>query len=65
MAGFTVANDLSERTFQIEESGGQWSKGKCLPGSTPIGPWLVTPEEVDYRATIVRIHSQRASRPPL
>ncbi len=47
VAGFTVANDLSERTFQIEESGGQWSKGKCLPGYTPLGPWLVTPDEVD------------------
>jgi 2,4-diketo-3-deoxy-L-fuconate hydrolase len=54
VAGFTVANDLSERTFQIEESGGQWSKGKCLPGSTPIGPWLVTPEEVDHRALRLR-----------
>lgn len=46
VAGFTVADDLSERTYQIEESGGQWSKGKCLPGSTPLGPWLVTPDEV-------------------
>jgi 2,4-didehydro-3-deoxy-L-rhamnonate hydrolase len=54
VAGFTVANDLSERTFQIEESGGQWSKGKCLPGSTPIGPWLVTPEDVDHRALRLR-----------
>lgn len=49
VAGFTVVNDLSERTFQIEESGGQWSKGKCVPGSTPIGPWLVTTDEVDHR----------------
>jgi 2-keto-4-pentenoate hydratase/2-oxohepta-3-ene-1,7-dioic acid hydratase in catechol pathway len=47
VAGFTVADDISERTFQLEESGGQWSKGKCLPGSTPLGPWLVTPDEVD------------------
>jgi 2,4-didehydro-3-deoxy-L-rhamnonate hydrolase len=54
VAGFTVANDISERTFQIEESGGQWSKGKCLPGSTPIGPWLVTPEDVDHRALRLR-----------
>ena len=49
VAGFTVVNDLSERTFQIEESGGQWSKGKCVPGSTPIGPWLVTTDDVDHR----------------
>ena len=47
VAGFTIANDLSERTFQLEESGGQWSKGKCVPGYTPLGPWLVTPDELD------------------
>ncbi|HEU5483885.1 MAG TPA: fumarylacetoacetate hydrolase family protein, partial [Microlunatus sp.] len=54
VAGFTVANDLSERTFQIEESGGQWSKGKCVPGSTPLGPWLVTPDDVDPQALRLR-----------
>jgi 2,4-didehydro-3-deoxy-L-rhamnonate hydrolase len=54
VSGFTIANDLSERTFQLEESGGQWSKGKCLPGSTPIGPWLVTPEDVNHRALRLR-----------
>jgi 2-keto-4-pentenoate hydratase/2-oxohepta-3-ene-1,7-dioic acid hydratase in catechol pathway len=48
IAGFVVANDLSERTFQLEESGGQWSKGKCAPGFNPTGPWLVTPDEVDH-----------------
>ena len=47
IAGFLVANDLSEREFQLELSGGQWSKGKCSPGFTPLGPWLVTPDEVD------------------
>lgn len=47
IAGFTVANDLSERDFQMAESGGQWSKGKAAPGFTPLGPWLVTPDEVD------------------
>lgn len=47
VAGFAVANDLSERTYQLEESGGQWCKGKCVPGSTPLGPWLVTPDDVD------------------
>lgn len=41
IAGFALANDLSERTFQLEISGGQWSKGKCAPGFTPLGPWLV------------------------
>lgn len=47
IAGYAVANDLSERTWQLDESGGQWSKGKCAPGYTPLGPWLVTPDEVD------------------
>ena len=48
VAGFTLANDLSERAFQIELSGGQWSKGKSAPGFTPLGPWLVTPDEIDH-----------------
>jgi len=47
VAGFVLTNDVSERTFQLEQSGGQWSKGKCSPGFTPTGPWLVTPDEVD------------------
>ena len=49
VAGFVVANDLSERDFQLQVSGGQWSKGKCAPGFNPTGPWLVTPDEVDHR----------------
>lgn len=48
VAGFAVGNDLSERAFQIDLSGGQWSKGKAAPGFTPVGPWLVTPDEVDH-----------------
>lgn len=48
IAGFVTANDLSEREFQLERSGGQWSKGKSAPGFSPIGPWLVTPDELDY-----------------
>ena len=55
IAGFVVGNDLSEREFQLELSGGQWSKGKCAPGFTPTGPWLVTPDEVDY--TNLRLRS--------
>lgn len=49
VAGFVAANDLSEREFQLEVSGGQWSKGKCAPGFSPIGPYLVTPDEVDHK----------------
>ncbi|MER7605903.1 fumarylacetoacetate hydrolase family protein [Nocardioides sp. NPDC127503] len=49
VAGFVVANDLSEREFQLEISGGQWSKGKIAPGFSPIGPWVVTPDEVEHQ----------------
>ena len=54
VAGFVLTNDLSERTFQLEESGGQWSKGKCCPGFTPTGPWLVTADELDHSALALR-----------
>jgi 2-keto-4-pentenoate hydratase/2-oxohepta-3-ene-1,7-dioic acid hydratase in catechol pathway len=54
VAGFAVADDLSERDFQLAVSGGQWSKGKCAPGFNPLGPWLVTPDEVDHRRLRLR-----------
>jgi 2-keto-4-pentenoate hydratase/2-oxohepta-3-ene-1,7-dioic acid hydratase in catechol pathway len=54
VAGFVLTNDLSERTFQLAESGGQWSKGKCCPGFTPTGPWLVTPDELDHGSLALR-----------
>jgi 2,4-didehydro-3-deoxy-L-rhamnonate hydrolase len=54
VAGFVIADDLSERDFQLVQSGGQWSKGKCAPGFSPTGPWLVTPDEVDHRALRLR-----------
>ena len=54
VAGFVTANDVSERSFQIEVSGGQWSKGKIAPGFNPTGPWLVTPDEVDHHALGLR-----------
>jgi 2,4-didehydro-3-deoxy-L-rhamnonate hydrolase len=47
VAGYTVVDDLSERTWQIQESGGQWSKGKCAPGFAPTGPYLVPAADVD------------------
>jgi len=55
IAGYVAADDISERTFQLEISGGQWSKGKCSPGFNPTGPWLVTPDEVDH--TDLRLRS--------
>lgn len=54
VAGFVLSDDLSERHHQLEVSGGQWSKGKCSPGFAPLGPWLVTPDEVDHRALRLR-----------
>lgn len=55
IAGYVTVNDISERAFQLEGSGDQWSKGKCAPGFTPTGPYLVTPDEVDV--TNVRLSS--------
>ncbi len=46
IAGYVVANDVSERAFQIER-GGQWSKGKSAETFNPTGPWLATPDELD------------------
>nr|WP_067178947.1 fumarylacetoacetate hydrolase family protein [Microtetraspora niveoalba] len=45
IAGYAVANDVSEREFQIER-GGQWDKGKSCETFNPLGPWLVTADEV-------------------
>ena len=45
VAGYCVVNDLSERTFQLEGTG-QWVKGKSADTFGPIGPWLVTPDEI-------------------
>jgi 2-keto-4-pentenoate hydratase/2-oxohepta-3-ene-1,7-dioic acid hydratase in catechol pathway len=46
VAGFAVSNDVSERDFQLTLSGGQWSKGKSCETFNPLGPWLVTPDEM-------------------
>ena len=45
VAGYCVHNDYSERAYQLERSG-QWVKGKSCDSFAPIGPWLVTAEEV-------------------
>ncbi|MEL6433619.1 MAG: fumarylacetoacetate hydrolase family protein, partial [Pseudomonadota bacterium] len=56
IAGFTIVNDVSERRFQLEMSG-QWTKGKSCDTFGPIGPWLVTPDEVgDPHALDVSTH---------
>ncbi|WP_370680175.1 fumarylacetoacetate hydrolase family protein [Comamonas sp. GB3 AK4-5] len=45
VAGYTVINDVSEREYQLER-GGQWDKGKGCDSFSPIGPWMVTRDEV-------------------
>ena len=45
VAGYLIVHDVSERAFQFE-CGGQWDKGKGCDTFGPIGPWLVTPDEV-------------------
>ena len=46
VAGYCVINDVSEREVQLERGGGQWDKGKGHDTFGPIGPWLVTADEV-------------------
>jgi 2-keto-4-pentenoate hydratase/2-oxohepta-3-ene-1,7-dioic acid hydratase in catechol pathway len=45
VAGYMLCNDVSERAFQ-NERGGQWVKGKSAPSFGPLGPWLVTRDEI-------------------
>jgi 2-keto-4-pentenoate hydratase/2-oxohepta-3-ene-1,7-dioic acid hydratase in catechol pathway len=45
IAGYAICNDISERNFQAER-GGQWMKGKCAETFGPLGPWLVTRDEI-------------------
>jgi 2-keto-4-pentenoate hydratase/2-oxohepta-3-ene-1,7-dioic acid hydratase in catechol pathway len=45
VAGYCIVNDVSERAYQLER-GGQWDKGKCHDTFAPIGPWLVTADEI-------------------
>lgn len=54
IGGFVLANDLSERAYQLDESGGQWSKGKCVKDFMPLGPVLVTADEIDVHDLAIR-----------
>ena len=51
VAGYCICNDVSERAFQIERAG-QWMKGKGCPTFGPLGPWLVTPDEIEDVQTL-------------
>jgi 2-keto-4-pentenoate hydratase/2-oxohepta-3-ene-1,7-dioic acid hydratase in catechol pathway len=54
IAGYTMSNDVSEREWQLERSGGQWSKGKCCESFNPLGPSLVPADEIDAGALRLR-----------
>ncbi len=66
VAGYSIMNDVSERAYQIER-GGQWAKGKSCDTFSPIGPALVTPDEIpdvqnlDMRLTLNGEEMQRSS----
>jgi 2-keto-4-pentenoate hydratase/2-oxohepta-3-ene-1,7-dioic acid hydratase in catechol pathway len=45
IAGYVISHDVSEREFQLER-GGQWDKGKSCETFNPLGPWLMTPDEI-------------------
>ena len=46
VAGYCVGNDVSEREFQLKKGASQWSKGKGCDTFGPLGPWLVTKDEI-------------------
>lgn len=45
VGGYCISHDVSEREFQLER-GGQWTKGKSCDNFNPLGPWLLTPDEI-------------------
>lgn len=62
VAGYLAANDVSERDFQAKR-GGQWVKGKSSPGFGPLGPWLVTRDEIpDPQALSLKLSVNGAIR---
>ena len=62
IAGFVLCNDVSERAFQMEGTG-QWLKGKSAPTFGPLGPWLVTPDEIaDVQALAMELDLNGAPR---
>ncbi len=55
IAGYAITNDVTERSYQFEMSGGQWSKGKCCETFNPLGPWLVPADEItDVQALTIQ-----------
>lgn len=46
VAGFTIVNDVSERAYQLDAAAGQWTRGKGCDTFCPVGPWLVSKDEI-------------------
>ena len=46
VAGYTIINDVSERAYQLDAAAGQWTRGKGCDTFCPVGPWLVTKDEI-------------------
>ena len=62
VAGYAVSNDVSERSYQVEHSGGQWSKGKCCATFNPLGPALLPADEVETRSSSRSVSPSTARR---
>lgn len=52
VAGYTISNDVSERALQLERDGGQWSAGKSCETFNPLGPWLLTADQLPDPQTL-------------
>lgn len=65
IAGYCLVNDVSERSFQIDRSGGQWDKGKSCDTFGPMGPWMVTRDEIPDPQNLdmfVNVNGERRQR---
>jgi len=65
VAGYCLINDVSEREYQMKRSGSQWSKGKGCDTFGPIGPWLVTTDEIKDPQTLdmwLNVNGERRQR---
>ena len=58
--GYTIINDVSSRDAWLD--GDQWLLGKSMPGFCPVGPWIVTADELDPADIAARLHDQRRRR---
>ncbi|MBU3068025.1 fumarylacetoacetate hydrolase family protein [Nocardia sp. NEAU-G5] len=63
IAGYAVSHDVSERRYQLQDSGGQWSKGKSCETFNPLGPWLVPADELPQGPQALRLSSRVNGQP--